>query len=336
MDPRDAVEFALEKLGCSQKELALRLGVSPTQITKWKNGEYMSSAMESRVRELTGIGEADPSVVRAAGTLEDATKWQALIVRIADMAIANSETGYGCEPLEHPDEMLLSQTFDILKEMGVAIPTPFPKELEDDERKENDEINENDEEEDYGKENPILENSCSALILRLFESYCDVWGFFHAYDLYDIILDDAVSDAAEDMGADNIYDELMSLAATKIKVNIELAPDFPEFARKTRENFHTWLTDLKRAAIRAGVPLRAEVMDLLHCGHDQLALKAEAEWLGANDGQIHPDIYINELLVNMRIIRKILPAIMKKLGIDDVEEDRSELSLHGSGLASEE
>ena len=41
-DAIDAIELALSTLGCSQKDLALKLKVSPTQISKWKKGEYMS------------------------------------------------------------------------------------------------------------------------------------------------------------------------------------------------------------------------------------------------------------------------------------------------------
>ena len=40
------VQLALNTLSCSQKELAMRLGVSPTQISKWKKGEHMSFEME--------------------------------------------------------------------------------------------------------------------------------------------------------------------------------------------------------------------------------------------------------------------------------------------------
>ena len=56
-DAIDAIEFALAILGSNQKELAARLGVSPTQISKWKKGEYMSSEMENRIKELTKIGD---------------------------------------------------------------------------------------------------------------------------------------------------------------------------------------------------------------------------------------------------------------------------------------
>jgi transcriptional regulator with XRE-family HTH domain len=38
-DAIDAIELALATLGSNQKELATRLGVSPTQISKWKKGE---------------------------------------------------------------------------------------------------------------------------------------------------------------------------------------------------------------------------------------------------------------------------------------------------------
>ncbi|MDR2173019.1 MAG: helix-turn-helix domain-containing protein, partial [Burkholderiales bacterium] len=54
------VQLALDSLACSQKELALRLGVSPTQISKWKKGEYMSEEMADKLRLLAEIGDLDP------------------------------------------------------------------------------------------------------------------------------------------------------------------------------------------------------------------------------------------------------------------------------------
>ena len=43
MDSEALVKLALSHLQCSQKELATRLDVSPTQITKWKKGEHTNS-----------------------------------------------------------------------------------------------------------------------------------------------------------------------------------------------------------------------------------------------------------------------------------------------------
>jgi transcriptional regulator with XRE-family HTH domain len=72
------VQLALETLSCSQKDLALRLGVSPTQISKWKNGEYMSQEMEDKIRAMINIGDKQPMFVLLAGSVEVANKWEKL------------------------------------------------------------------------------------------------------------------------------------------------------------------------------------------------------------------------------------------------------------------
>jgi transcriptional regulator with XRE-family HTH domain len=88
------VQLALETLKCSQKELATRLGVSPTQISKWKNGEYMSPDMEKKIRAMVNIGEKDALFVVWAGSCEAADKWEKLIFYLAEAAYDGAETGY--------------------------------------------------------------------------------------------------------------------------------------------------------------------------------------------------------------------------------------------------
>lgn len=51
MNSEHFVRLALDILKCSQKELAGKLGVSSTQISKWKKGEHMSDDMENKFRK---------------------------------------------------------------------------------------------------------------------------------------------------------------------------------------------------------------------------------------------------------------------------------------------
>lgn len=39
--------------------------------------------------------------------------------------------------------------------------------------------------------------------------------------------------------------------------------------------------------------------------------------VGFNDRRLHPDIYMDELLVGMRLIHQVLPTVMMKLKIDE-------------------
>lgn len=84
---------------------------------------------------------------------------------------------------------------------------------------------------------------------------------------------------------------------------------------------------MKDAAFRAGTPLKAELLDMVANDAGELGHAAEAESLGFNAGRLHPDIYMNELLVGMRMIHQVLPAILNKLEIKDFEFDESNLRI---------
>jgi hypothetical protein len=79
-------------------------------------------------------------------------------------------------------------------------------------------------------------------------------------------------------------------------------------------------------------------MDMVNHDHDSLGQTAEAEAFGFNAARLHPDIYMNELLQGMRIIHQVLPAIMKKLGMDekDFALDRSELYIKESSSVDDD
>lgn len=309
------VQLALKFLACSQKELATLLKVSPTQVTKWKKGEHMSMEMEDKFRKLTGIGEQSPSFIHAVGSLENAQKWDKLIHYLADIAQENSESDYDTYPLQDEMNLLCAETNNILSALGVPLPEQFPPELDID--------YENDEEELW---DIINKNIHTSLIMKIYESLNRVYGFYQAY-IDDLMNDDELN--LHDTPAANIEPCLMSLAACKIETSDITLPLFKEFEFHTIRDYEEWINIVKLTAFRASIPLKTELFNLIYHSDDELVMEVEAESLGLNQSRIHPDIYMNELLVGMRLIHQILPAIIKKLGIDDeLSIDKSKLGLY--------
>jgi len=309
------VQLALDILSCSQKELAVRLNVSPTQISKWKKGDYMSPEMEEKLREITNIGDQDPAFVLWAGSLESAMKWKKLIHYLAEVAREDAKTGYNTYPLEDEIGILCWDTFDTLREMGVNLPKEFPKELDVDY-----------EADDYEEVWDLIENNpYSDLISKIYNSLNDVYGFYAAY-VSELIYDDELG--LLDTPAENIEPCLMALAACKVDVSQDFASKIMEFRRRVMEEYEEWLSIVKDRAFRKGIPLRAELLSLVYNSNDALGHEADVESLGFNKGRLHPDIYMNELLIGMRMIHQVLPYIMEKLGIaEGFELDMSKLRI---------
>jgi transcriptional regulator with XRE-family HTH domain len=312
------VELALNTASCSQKELAVKLGVSPTQISKWKKGEHMSTEMEKKLRLVAEIGDKDPLFVLWSGSLKSAVKWEKLICFLGELADEGSETGYDTPPLREDIDMLCWQTFYTLREMGVTLPDQFPVDLDID--------FENDSDEDPISDR-IDANPYASLIFEIYRSFANVYGFYLAY-VEELIFDKAL-DLWGDVGGE-IESCLLQLAASKLPVDDvrSLAPSFLQFKRRIESNYDKWLNVVKQRAYRSGMPLRAELLDLVNRSDRTLAYNAEAESLGFNKGRLHPDVYMDELLQGMRVIHQVLPAIMQKLGIDEFKLDTSDLTLH--------
>nr|CAC9115924.1 Uncharacterised protein [Escherichia coli] len=111
----------------------------------------------------------------------------------------------------------------------------------------------------------------------------------------------------------------------KLKLILLLRQTLKNFVIELKKDYENWLNQLKMMAFRAGIPLRAELLEMVYNTADQLSVAAEAERFDFNKSRIHPDIYMNEILTGMRIIHQVLPVIMQKLEITDFKLDETDL-----------
>lgn len=319
MNSQSFVALALKTLCCTQKELALKLNVSPTQVTKWKKGDYMSPDMETKFREIISIDSTPPKLILWSGSVDNANKWQNLIYKLADYAQDNNETGYTCDILNDDEGTLCEDVINILIDIGVPSPLGFPEEFS---------INSDDPEDDELEErfyDSIEENAYSSLIMQIFKALTSVYGFYAAY-MYNIYWCSDIE--FYDTPAAEIDANLISLAASKISIDPKIAPNHQNFRFTTLKSYEKWVAFFKEKAIKEGIPLPAEFMDLVYKSTDELDEEAERESLGFNQNRLHPDIYMNELLVGIRLIHQVLPVIMEKLGIkDEFKSNRSDLTV---------
>jgi len=319
MYSKSLIELALLKEKCTQKALAAKLQVSPTQISKWKSGDSMSGEMEKRLIELTGIGERQPEVVWWTGGIEQADKWASLIVYLAESAVERAQTGYQTPQLTDDARALIWGTLWSLKGMGVDIPKEFPAEMLPPHH---------DDEDDEWKFDAFFEVPLIAKINAAFLALNDIEGFCLAY----------IDGLFEGIGFDELecWEEisylstrLLELAFAKSGEASELSPDFRKWSYKVIQDVKGHVDSIKRLAIHHHIPLKAELSNLIFSNSDSLGVDAEAEAYGFNDGRLHPDVYMDEILRSLRLMHQVLPAICTKLGItsEELKIDKGDFTL---------
>jgi transcriptional regulator with XRE-family HTH domain len=296
------VKLAVKELQCTQAALAKKLGVSEAQISKWIKGDHMSIDMRTKLTKLAKIGDCDPDFVTICGSLEDAKKYDALITYLINWNCEGID--FGLEP-----EVVSLFLMDGLERIGFQIPKPFPTELifdcgyEELYKEENEEISE------FFFAHPLVN-----IINSIFRTYAEIDDFI-ALNIRNLGLNHP--DFQENTLPEKNEFELnqIDLAIAKADIDEKIAPLFGRFRNRVLAESFEQLDAIKRQAIESGVPLEAELFDLIN----KDAGTIEQEMLYSDEKVIiHPDIYMNELLLNTRQTKKMLQKIMAKL---EIEED---------------
>lgn len=311
------VQLALSKLKANQAELAKVLDVSPTQITKWKKGDYMSFEKQEELRELLGLPEGVfPSAVLSVGGVDNVSKWCSLVQFICTEITEEPESNYTTTPLNFDEEYQLgafaSTLIEQMVEAGVDLSTGFPDALDFD--------YEDEMPEDGPYEFPICkikDTPEGSLIYDMLRAYEEVYAFYAAY-MYEIIskLEDELGDYDRDSDFE-VY--AIELALSKVSDKHDICSNAAGHRVRVNEELGKWLEELKQAVYGSGNSFKVEIMDLITETSGSLEHDSEREAFGFNKRMGHPDVYMNELLINTRVNNAMLQAICKKLGVTSEE-----------------
>lgn len=293
------IKLALQLLSCSQQQLATMLSVSPTQITKWKQNEYMSIEMEEKIRELIGIGTLNPIFILSFLSTEKAKNWIELIIAITRKA--EKEYSNKLAPLSNQEiETITAQFLEALYDLNYPLPIPYPDKL--------DSFIQDDDIRHHLLNEWTENNDFCALIHQFFSSFLRTYGFYteHIENIKNTFPTSPLSDAIAELKA-----QIAHLSIINSHSILQSLPSFYEYQTRTQEYCTDLLNSIKKEAFKRHFSLDVELMDLLDNSSPNLEKNAQH-----TPEKQHPDIYMDEMLQHMRFMRAALTAILEKLEID--------------------
>jgi len=81
---KNIIQYILDTTELKQKDIAEKLEVSTTQISKWKKGEYISYDKRNQLEKLAGIIEYSLEWTESVKTQENSNKWVNYVYNIAE------------------------------------------------------------------------------------------------------------------------------------------------------------------------------------------------------------------------------------------------------------
>jgi len=110
------IEYIIKNKKIKQNEIAKKLGVTTGQISKWKQGEYISSERRLELNKLADLFSDNPDWVDISKTKPNAESWFKYITQLSDNA------NLDIKELIDNKEILIPPIFIRLSQLGVKIP----------------------------------------------------------------------------------------------------------------------------------------------------------------------------------------------------------------------
>jgi transcriptional regulator with XRE-family HTH domain len=80
------IEYIIKNKKIKQNEIAKKLGVTTGQISKWKQGEYISSERRLELNKLADLFSDNPDWIDISKTKRNAESWFKYINQLSDNA----------------------------------------------------------------------------------------------------------------------------------------------------------------------------------------------------------------------------------------------------------
>ena len=110
------IEYILKNKQIKQKVIAKKLGVTTGQISKWKQGEYISAERRLELNQLADLFSDNPDWVDISKTKQNAESWFKYINQLSDNA------NLDIHEFQDNQEILIPPIFIRLSQLGVKIP----------------------------------------------------------------------------------------------------------------------------------------------------------------------------------------------------------------------
>ncbi|MFA0056384.1 hypothetical protein [Vibrio echinoideorum] len=293
------LKLATQKFGTTAA-LASKLNVDESQIHEWLKTPLPIGIIDSLENIVLGDKYLSPHLILSLGGLEQMEQWQTLINALINDALHRYLSDIPVVFMPENTDFLCERTLEALINIGMELPREYPKDLQ---------LNNIDD-----LESMINANIYAHTLSLVFDAMVNIQCYYDTF--FDAISEHPDHPFEEALCWEHI---LVDLAVYHALDDQKIYPGLQAFQNETMMNTHQYINALKSHAYQHRLPLRAELLHLLNKDHEELYDDSEAEIMGLFPPQIHPDIYVSEIIESQRLIHQVLPGICRKLEMSEEE-----------------